>query len=246
MTRRPPLITGVLPTGEGGLEVHWAVDTFFPDSAEPERVLVDLNGALFAQLGPDEDSIEVPPDTLAALAPLVTVSGSFWWAGSPAEEQQSSVQVPVHGGAGSGAAGVLPALKPIVTIVGVQPRTAAAPASITLRWETNNHNDGNIFWGPATAPRSQVRSIRPANASVTNGLFTATVAPNTLHSFTVEVRNTLHSPTWLATTVLVRSAGDRTPTTSVRQYLQQTGRPTTTSLASLLGPSRSLRALILG
>lgn len=252
MTRRPPSIQGVLPTAEGGFEVFWAVDTFFPDSAEPERVLVDLNGVLFSNLDGDETSVDVPGETVTALGgSSIIVSVSFWWSGSPAEEQQSSVVVPVQGGPGPGSGGVFPAMKPVVTLVRVQPRTAGAPASITIAWRTNNHNDGNIFWGPAAAPRSFVRNIRPANASVTTGTFTTDrpLVAGSLYSFTVEVRNTLHSPAWLATTALIRAAAEApatVSTTSVRQFLQQTGRPTTSGLAPLVGPSGSVRTLILG
>jgi hypothetical protein len=125
------------------------------------------------------------------------------------------------------------------------------PGSITIEWRTNNHNDGNIFWGPSNAPRSFVRNIKPANASVTSGRFTTDrpLTPNTLYLFTVDVRNTLHSPTWLSTTVVVRSAvGTPTfvPTVSLRQYFQQSGRPVTSSVAPLLGPSRSVRKMLLG
>ena len=87
---------------------------------------------------------------------------------------------------------------------------------------------------------------------MTTGTFTTDrpLTANTLYSFTVEVRNTLHSPQWLATTMVVRSAVDPAPpvvrTTSVREFLERTGRPVTSSLAGLLGAARSVRALILG
>lgn len=253
MTRRPPSIVGAFFTEDGGFTVHWEVDQFFADSAEPERVLVDLNGLPFKELSGDKDSVDVPATVIAALGTAsVTVSVSFWWSGSPAEELQSSVVVPVSAGPGQGNAGVLPAMKPIVTLVGVQPRTATTPSTITIAWRTNNHNDGNIFWGPSSAPRSFVRNIRPANASVTSGTFITDrpVVPHTLYVFTVEVRNTLHSPQWLATTLIARSAseapGPVVRTSSVRQFLQQTGRPVTSSLAGLVGANKSVRTLILG
>lgn len=253
MTRRPPSIQGVFSTSGGGLKVAWTLDTFFPDSAEPERVLVDLNGNLFENLDGDQTSVDVPQATVTALGgSSIIVSVSFWWSGSPAEEQQSSVVVPVQGAPGPGNEGVYPATKPVVSLVRVQARTPTSPASIEIAWRTNNHNDGNIFWGPVAAPRSFVRNIRPANASVTTGMF-ATDQPLTsgvLYSFTVEVRNTLHSPEWLATTALIRAAAEApktiVPTTSLRQYLQQTGRPITSSLAPLVGPSNSIRKMILG
>jgi len=65
----------------------------------------------------------------------------------------------------------------------------------------------------------------------------------------VEVRNTLHSTQWLATTVVAKSATEAPAvvrTSSLRQYLLQSGRPVTSSLAAVIGPSRSLRSLILG
>jgi hypothetical protein len=50
MTRRPPSILSIASTAEGGLEVKWEVDTFFPDSAPPEKVLIALNGACHFQI----------------------------------------------------------------------------------------------------------------------------------------------------------------------------------------------------
>ena len=43
--------------------------------------------------------------------PAVAISISFWWSGSPPEEQQSAVSVPVQGGGTPGNTGVLPAAK---------------------------------------------------------------------------------------------------------------------------------------
>jgi hypothetical protein len=69
------------------------------------------------------------------------------------------------------------------------------------------------------------------------------LAPASRYQFRVEVRNTLHSPTWLATTIVVRSASD---TLSVRQFLLASGRPADSSLAPLVGPSRSLHRMLTG
>ena len=224
----------------------WEVDTFFADSAAPEKVLIDLNGVPFDQLDGDETSVEIPAEALAALGtPVVAISVSFWWSGSPPEEQQSVVSVPVQtGGTDGGNAGVLPAARPIVTVVHVQPRTVHGPNSIKIAWQSNNYNDGNIFWGPASAPAAFRRSIRPVG-EVYSGTFTTdrALTPATQYVFKVEVRNTLHSPTWISTTVLVRSAAD---TLSVRQFLLASGRPVTTGLASLVGPARSLRKMLVG
>ena len=61
--------------------------------------------------------------------------------------------MPVQTGGTGGNTGVLPAARPIVTVVHVQPRTAcAARTRIKIAWQSNNYNDGNIFWGPASAP----------------------------------------------------------------------------------------------
>jgi hypothetical protein len=252
MTRRPPTILGVWSSADGGFEVRWEVDQFFADSAEPEKVRIDLNGVQFDVLDGDEVSVEVPAATIAALAvAVVAVSVSFLWSGSPSEEQQSSVTVAVQSGAISGNAGVLPALKPVVTLVSVQPRTAGTPSSITIAWKSNNYNDGNILWGPSDAQRRFRRNVRPPNDSVNSGVFTTDqpLIGGTPYFFTVEVRNTLHSPTWISTTVMVRSATDtpaRTITFSVRQFLQTSGRPVTSSLAPLVGPARSVRKMLLG
>jgi len=246
MTRRPPSILSVAPTSDGGIEVTWEVDTFFADSAEPEKVLIDLNGVQFDELDGDETSVEIPAATIAALGtPVVAISVSFWWSGSPPEEQQSAVSVPVQtGGTGSGNPGVLPAARPIVTVVHVQPRTVHGASNIKIAWQSNNYNDGNIFWGPASAPTAFRRNIRPVGENY-SGTFTTdrTLSPATQYVFKVEVRNTLHSPTWISTTVVVRSATD---TLSVRQFLLASGRPVTTSLATLVGPDRSLRRMLVG
>ena len=250
MTRRPPAILAVLVAWDGGLEVTWEVDTFFADSEEPERVLVSLNGVLVDNLDGDEVSADIAADLVTGLgSPVAVVSVSFWWSGTPAEEQQSSVPVQVRVPAGAGQAGVLPAMQPTVTLEGVRPRVGGAPATITIRWRTNNHNDGNIVWGPAATPRQFRHNIRPANASVVTGTFTTNqpLVGGALYSFTVEVRNTLHSPGWLATTIVVRAPAEPfAPTSSVRQFLIQTGRPVTSGLFALVGQDRSVRRLILG
>ena len=245
MTRRPPSILSVASTSEGGIEVTWEVDTFFANSAAPEKVLIDLNGVQFDVLDGDETSVEIPAATIAAFGtPVVAISVSFWWSGSPAEEQQSVVSVPVQTGGTGGNTGVLPAARPIVTVVHVQPRTVHGPNNIKIAWQPNNYNDGNIFWGPASAPAAFPRSIRPVG-EVYSGTFTTdrALTSATQYVFKVEVRNTLYSPTWISTTVLVRSAAD---TLSVRQFLLASGRPVTTGLASLVGPARSLRKMLVG
>jgi hypothetical protein len=246
MTRWPPTILSVVPTADGGIAVTWEVDTFFADAAAPEKVLIDLNGLLFDELDGDETSIEIPAETLAALGtPAVTISISFWWSGSPPEEKQSSVSVPLQtGGPGPGATGVLPAAKPIVSVVRVRPRTLLSANTIEIAWQSNNYNDGNIVWGPASTPTAFRRSIRP-RGEVYSGTFVTDqpLAPATQYVFKVEVRNTLHSPTWLSTTVIVRSASD---TLSVRQFLVASGRSPTTSLATVVGPTRSLRRMLVG
>jgi hypothetical protein len=246
MTRRPPSILSVASTADGGVEVTWEVDSFFADSAEPEKVLIDLNGIAFKQLDGDETSVEIPAETLAALGtPVVAIGVSFWWSGSPPEEQQSAVSVPVQtGGPGGGNPGVYPAARPIVTVVQVQPRTVHAASSIKIAWRSNNYNDGNIVWGPASAPEAFRHSIPPRGENY-SGTFTTDRAliAATQYVFKVEVRNTLHSPTWIATTIVVRSATD---TLSVRQFLLANGRPVTTGLATLVGPARSVRAMLVG
>jgi hypothetical protein len=246
MTRRPPTILSVASSADGGAEVKWEVDTFFADSASPEKVLIDLNGVAFKQLDGAEDSVEIPSATLTALqTSVVTISISFWWSGSPPEEQQSVVQVPVQlGGAGSGNSGVLPAAKPVVTVVAVQPRTVHSANTIKIAWKSNNYNDGNIVWGPANAPTAFRRNIRPVG-EVYSGVFITdrALSPATAYLFKVEVRNTLHSPTWISTTVVVRSAPD---TLSVRQFLLASGQQVTASLASLAGPGRSVHKMLVG
>ena len=246
MTRRPPSILSIASTAEGGLEVKWEVDTFFADSAPPEKVLIDLNGAPFKELDGDEDSVEIPAATITALgAQVIAISVIFWWSGSPPEEQQSVVSVPVQtGGGGGGNTGVFPAKKPIVTIVNVQPRTVTSASSITIAWKSNNYNDGNIFWGPKNAPAAFRQNIKP-RGEVYSGTFTTNQALSaaTDYVFKVEVRNTLHSPGWISTTIIVRSAAD---TLSVRQFLLTSGKPVTTGLAAVVGPARSVHKMLTG
>jgi hypothetical protein len=246
MTRRPPSILSIASTAEGGLEVKWQVDTFFPDSAPPEKVLIDLNGLQFKELDGDEDSVEIPAATIAALgAQVIAISVIFWWSGSPPEEQQSVVTVPVQtGGGGGGNTGVFPAKKPIVTIVNVQPRTVTSASSITIAWKSNNYNDGNIFWGPKNAPAAFRQNIKP-KGEVYNGTFTTNqpLSAAIEYVFKVEVRNTLHSPGWISTTIIVRSAAD---TLSVRQFLLTSGKPVTMGLAAVVGPTRSVHKMLAG
>lgn len=246
MTRRPPAILSAVSTAEGGVEVAWEVDSFFANSAAPEKVLIELNGVPFEALDGDATSVEVPQARIgAAGGPVLVIGVIFWWSGEPPEEQQSVLSLPVQtGGAGQGPQGVLPATKPVVGVVRVQPRTAAGPASITIAWASNNYNDGNIVWGPATAPAAHRKSIRPRGERYSGSFVTdRPLAPATPYHFRVEVRNTLHSPTWLATTVVVRSAA---ATLSLRAFLQASGRPASTPLASLVDASSSLRRLLLG
>jgi hypothetical protein len=249
MTRRPPAIIGVLSSGDGGFDVRWGVDTFFPDSAPPEKVLIELNGVPFKELDGDDTSVEVPAPAILALgASLVQVGVIFLWSGSPPEEQQSVITVPVQL-PGGGGTGVFPAMKPIVTLVRVQPQTPTAQRSITIHWKSNNYNDGNIFWGPENTATPFVRNIRPPNDSVSSGDFTTDqpLTPGKRYFFRVEVRNTLHSTTWISTTIFVRAAIEATApiaTTSVRQFLQATGRPVTTALATIIGAQKSLRRML--
>ena len=245
MTRRPPSIVGVSTTAEGGVEIAWEVDSFFADSEAPGQVRVDLQGVPFSFPDADADSEEIPSAALLALhRPVVAVSVSFLWAGSPGEELQSSVLVPVQVGAGSGNAGVDPAAKPVVTLVGVQPRTRQVASNIQIRWQSDNYNDGNVFWGPPGAERTFSKRIRPVGTTY-HGTFTTDrpLTAATLYTFTVEVRNTLHSPGWLSTSLVVRSAPDYL---SLRRFLIDTRTPIGTSVRSLVGESRSVRKLLIG
>jgi hypothetical protein len=222
MVHRPPSILSASSTAHNGIEVKWGVDTFFADSAQPEKVLIDLNGVLFKELDGDENSVEIPAAMIAAAGtPVLVIGVSFWWSGSPTDEQQSVISLPVQTGAGA-SSGVRPAKKPVVTLVHVQNRTAQTASNIEIAWVSDNYNDGNIFWGPASAPSAFKRNIKPVG-EVYNGRFTTNqpLSPAIQYVFKVEVRNTLQSPTWISTSIIVRSAAD---TLSVRQFLQASGR----------------------
>ena len=245
MARHPPSILSLASSDGGGVEITWAIDTFFPDSEAPEKVLVDLNGVLFSELDGDETSVEIPQARLAALGTTVAaISISFWWSGEPPQELQSTVTLPLQAGGGGGNAGVLPAAQPVVTVVKVQARTRQAPSSITIAWKSNNYNDGNIFWGPADRPEAFRHNIRP-HGEIYHGTFQTDqpLLSAVNYVFKVEVRNTLHSPGWISTTAVVRSASD---TVSLRQFLQGSSLPASSSIHALVGPDRSVRRMILG
>jgi hypothetical protein len=249
MARWPPAILSATSSDDGGVEVKWGVDSFFADAEAPEKVLVDLNGIRISELDEDEDSVEISKEKLAALASqgatAAAISISFWWSGSPAaQELQSTITVPLQTGAVGGGSGVLPAAKPIVTVVKVQARTRQAPNSITIAWKSNNYNDGKIIWGPANHADAFRHNIRP-HGEVYHGTFQTDqpLSSATNYVFKVEVRNTLHSPGWISTAAVVRSALD---TVSLRQFLQGSGLPIVSSIRGVAGADRSLRHLILG
>jgi hypothetical protein len=245
MTRRPPAILSVASSADGGIEVQWEVDSFFPDSEAPEKVRVELNGVLFSDLDGDETSVDIPPARIAALGtPVLAISITFLWSANPAEALQSTVTVPIQTGGGGGGGGALPAAKPVVTVIKVQAHTRQADRSITIAWVSNNYNDGNIIWGPADQPEAFHRNIRPVG-EVYHGTFSTDqpLRPATSYVFKVEVRNTLHSPDWISTTAVVRSASD---TVSLRQFLQVSNVPVSSSVHALVGPDHSVRRMILG
>jgi hypothetical protein len=245
MARHAPSILSVASADGGGVEVTWAVDTFFPDAEAPEKVLVDLNGVLFSELDGDETSVEIPQARLAALGTTVAaISISFWWSGEPPQELQSTLTLPLQVGGGSGNAGVSPAAQPVVTVVKIQARTRQVPSSITIAWKSDNYNDGNIIWGPEDRPEAIQHNIKP-HGEIYHGTFQTDQPLRSAvnYLFKVEVRNTLHSPGWISTTIVVRSATD---TVSLRQFLQGSSLPVTSSIHALVGPDRSVRRIILG
>ena len=146
--------------------------------------------------------------------------------------------------AGAIQGGVHPAAPPQVNVVRVVPRTATNPASITLAWKSNNYNDGNIRWGPESNPGAFRHGIRPVG-EVYSGQFTtdAALTPGARYVFRVEVRNTLHSPGWIASTITVTVPA---ALWSVRGFLQLSGKPVDRGIAAFVGPSRSVRTWIRG
>jgi hypothetical protein len=241
MTRRPPSMLGGSPAG-GDVEITWEVDSFFGDSEAPEKILIALNGLPHAELGADETSVTIPAADIAALgAQVVNVGVIFWWSGSPPEEQQSVFTFTI---AGPAQGGVFPAAPPEVTLIRVVPRTANGPASITIAWKSNNYNDGNIVWGPESNPAASRRNIRPVGERY-SGEFTtdSPLTPGGRYAFRVEVRNTLHSPGWIASTMTVTVPP---ALWSVRAFLMLSGRPVNAGIAALVGPTRSVRTWIRG
>lgn len=241
MTRRPPAILGGLPSG-GDVEVHWEVDSFFGDSDPPEKTLIELNGRHHTELDADETSVRISGADIVALgAQIVAVGVVFWWSGSPPEEQQGvftfTVAPPNQGG-------VYPAAPPQVALVRAVPRTANGPASITISWKSNNYNDGNIVWGPEADPTAFRHSIRPVGERH-SGEFTTDrpLTAGVRYVFRVEVRNTLHSRGWIASTLTFPLPPS---VWSVRTYLLLSGRPVDKGIVALLGPARSVRTWIRG
>lgn len=241
MSRRPPDIVSISPTSSGGIEVRWKVDDFFADTEAPEAVIIELNGVAIKKLDGDDTSFEIPAAAIAPSAQSITIGVIFWWSGEPPEEQQSAASVLVGTGA---SAGVRPAATPILTILEVRPRTLAGPNRITIGWKSDNYNDGNILWGPAASPEAFKHSITPKGENY-SGSFTTDrpLLPVTLYRFKVEVRNTLHSPTWVHTLLSVLSAEN---SLSLRQFLIASGRPVTTPVAAVVGPDRSVHHLLVG
>ncbi len=242
MARWAPNIVSVASNGEGGVEVQWAVDTFFSDSEEPEKVFIALNGVPFQELGGDETSTEIPADKIAASAPVLTIGVIFWWSGDPPETKQSVVQVPVQSAADTtGGAAVK---KPEVTVVHVLPRTRTRPNTIRIHWESHNYNDGNIIWGPDLSNRPGRKSIATKTAHYRGDFDAQPLQSGVVYFFKVEVRNTTQPPApWHSTTIAVRAAID---TLSVAQFLDESRLGRTTPLATLVGPEKSVRTLVLG
>ncbi|PJJ62304.1 hypothetical protein CLV54_2103 [Compostimonas suwonensis] len=229
------------------LELNWEVDSFFGDSEAPERVLVSLNGRLFTNLDGDDTTVSIPAAAIGSLGSTVIAVGvSFWWSGSPPEELQSVFTFAIPG-ANNG--GVFPAAPPSLSLVRNVPPTSNGPAVITISWRSNNYNDGNIFWGPTSNPRAFSRSIKP-KGEIYSGEFPTDrpLSPGTAYSFRVEVRNTLHSTEWLASTLIVVAAV-ATPAAaswSVRARLLASGKPLTAGISAFVGPSRSVRTWLRG
>ena len=74
--------------------------------------------------------------------------------------------VPLHTeNPGGGGTGVFPAARPVVTVVGVQPRTLQAANSIAIAWRSNNYNDGNISGALLRPGRFSETSVRGARTT---------------------------------------------------------------------------------
>lgn len=244
VTRRPPDILGVVALPGGGLEVRWGTDTFFGDSEDPERVLVALNGQVFDTLDGDETSATIDAEQVTSRAPgVLTIGIIYWWSGSPEETQQAAVQIPLSGAPGAGQADVDPAKQPEVGVA-VEPRTPTTPLRLRVTWTSHNYNDGEIVWGPQSAPEQHRHSIRP-RGTVYHGTWTTDqpVAPQTLYRASVRVRNTLHSPTWLSTSAWVRTPD---AVLSVRAFLIAGRHAPAAGLRSAMGAERSVHRWLAG
>ena len=97
----------------------------------------------------------------------------------------------------------------------------AHPNRITVGWASNSYTDGNILWGNEADPRANRHNIRP-KGTVYHGEWTTEtpLAPHTPYSFTVQVRNSLTTTTWVEATVGIVSASNHR---SIRQFLAASG-----------------------
>lgn len=243
MTRHPPSIDSVVPT-DGGLTVDWSVDDFFADSESPDKVRVDLNGVVFRELAGDSTELQVPKASILALgASEVMVSVSFLWNGSPSEElQTTSPPIPVNSGSTTVGGGLPP--PPTVHVEKVQGRTLNSQASITLSWASNNYNDANVFWGTQSQqPKFQTRI--PPHGDVYHGTFTTDkpLIGGEFYVFDFQVRNTMLSPTWFSTKIVVRALPD---VSSVRKFMQVSGLPGSATLRTIVGSGGRMRPLLFG
>lgn len=236
MSHWPPSFTEYGSTSDGSIKIVWEVDSFFPDSEAPNDVLVDLDGIQYQDQGPDGRSIEIPPKDLKPFqGQILNVGVTFKWSSPPAQPLVSTVSILVGGPVA--ATGNGPS-KPAVTIKSATAQTLKHPNQIILGWSSSSYNDGNILWGPISSPRMWSHSIKPKTDTYSGEWTTdRPLAPRTIYSFTVQVKNSLTTNVWVETTIAAKSAANFY---SVREFLGASG-VKGPSLRTAIGHGGSLR-----
>lgn len=252
----PEIMSALWDEQTGALAVAWRAPDF-QDFESPDHVIVEeAHGFSSGLLDPDETSYAIDGNVARNLAKsgigLLTIGVIFQWGAEPDDDvRKSGVEIPnpywQQPGVGAGGP-ERPRLRATA-----HARTMAAPASITLGWESNNWTEGRIEWGPNDNPRAFLHRIKPGpghyNPEIDrlryNGEWRTDVSlqPSTIYSFSLAVRNPHETPTWFETSIAVRSADD---TLSIREYMIANALDAGTPLRGAMQPELSTHIWLTG
>lgn len=233
MSRRPPDIVQAGLQSDGNLRIAWEVDSFFSDSESPDDVLAEIGGQP-RDLGGDARSLDISADELKPLTgTTLTINIGFKWTGPPDDIRWSTLSLLIPRSGTTAPAQGPP--RPTVTLR-AEAQVLAHPNRITVGWGSDSYTDGNILWGDPADPRANRHNIKPKR-TVYHGEWTTEtpLAPQTLYSFTVQVRNSFTTTSWVEATVGIVSASNHH---SVRQFLAASGVSGRT-MQQAFGPSGS-------